>query len=292
MRRFRPLQWLRRCVAAISILACTPCVLDAHDGPHDQIVQLTAQIAREPQRAELYLRRADLFRLDGNLAKAAVDLDRAEKLDPALSDIDLARARLFVALKQLRNAEAAATRFINRSPRHLGALQLRADVRRDLGLRAGALDDLTAILTIQPTPDAFIERSRLLQSPPADDVAALKGIEEGIARLGSIVTLELEAIAIERRLHRYDAALKRIDVQAARASRKETWLVRRAEILEDAGRPDDARIAYQSALTAIAALPDHLRATRATSDLASRIRTTLDRLPSRPRAPAATRSIS
>lgn len=277
---------------ALGVLVCTAGIIRAHDGPHDQIVQLTAQISREPQRAELYLRRGDLFRLDGDLAKAALDLDRAAQLDATLPDIDLARARLFVAVKQPRKAEAAATRFLSRWPRHVAALQLRAGVRRDLGLRAGALDDLTQVLNIQPTPDGFIERARLLLSAPVDELAALKGIDEGIARLGSIVTLELEAIAIERRLHRYDAALTRVDAYTSNAARKETWLVRRAEILEEAGRRDDARVAYQSALTAIAALPDYIRSTRASSALVNRIRTSLDHLTPGSRAPAAPRSIS
>jgi hypothetical protein len=60
------------------------------------------------------------------------------------------------------------------------------------------------------------------------------------------------------------------------SSRKELWLSRRAEILEEAGRLEDARKAFLEALAAIGRLPAHLKSTRSTRELESRARGWLD----------------
>ena len=58
----------------------------------------------------------------------------------------------------------------------------------------------------------------------------------------------------------------------ARLQRKETWLVRRAQILKEAGREEEAQKNYQEALAALDRLPPAHRGTRATLQLETRIR--------------------
>ena len=107
---------------------------------------------------------------------------------------------------------------------------------------------------------------------------ALQGLDEGLERLGQPITLQLYAIDLELELGRHDAALARLDRIASRADRKETWLVRRGEILEQAGRPAEARAAYVAAIEAVQALPATRRGTRAVSRLQTRAEEALARL--------------
>ena len=107
---------------------------------------------------------------------------------------------------------------------------------------------------------------------------ALQGLDEGLERLGQPITLLLYAIDLELELGRHDAALARLDRIASRADRKETWLVRRGEILEQAGRPAEARAAYVAAIEAVQALPATRRGTRAVSRLQTRAEEALTRL--------------
>ena len=130
----------------------------------------------------------------------------------------------------------------------------------------------------QPQPDLYIERARIAMTTGPD--AALHGLDDGIRRLGPIVTLELEAIDIELRLARYDAALSRLDRVSAQAARKESWLARRGAILEAAGRLDDARSAYQAALAAAQSRPAWTQQTAASSELIDRLRSDVARLSS------------
>jgi Flp pilus assembly protein TadD len=70
---------------------------------------------------------------------------------------------------------------------------------------------------------------------------------------------------------RYDAALARLDAFTALQPRKEMWLAQRAEILEKAGRKEEARRSWEDARTAFATLPEMRRNTPQLSQLRSRI---------------------
>ena len=98
------------------------------------------------------------------------------------------------------------------------------------------------------------------------------GLDEGINKLGPLVTLELAAIDLELRRDNYDAALARLDVITAQSERKEMWLVRRGEILSAAGRSEEAREAFNAALTAIDSLPPARRQSKAITALQLRAR--------------------
>jgi len=103
----------------------------------------------------------------------------------------------------------------------------------------------------------------------------LRGLDEGINKLGPVVTLQLAAIDLELRRKNYDAALTRLDQITAKSERKEAWLVKRGEILKLAGRDDEARTAFNAALVAIEALPPAYRQSRTVIALELRARSAL-----------------
>jgi predicted negative regulator of RcsB-dependent stress response len=79
---------------------------------------------------------------------------------------------------------------------------------------------------------------------------------------------------------RYDAALKRLDGVMAKAPRKETWFERRGNILRQAGKPEEARKAYEAALEAMKSLPPTRRNVPAMVELEKRLRSNIESLPS------------
>jgi predicted negative regulator of RcsB-dependent stress response len=113
---------------------------------------------------------------------------------------------------------------------------------------------------------------------PEQFPAALKGLDDGIKRLGPLVTLQLFAIDAELKQSNFDGALARVDQVAARSPRKETWLARRGEILRQAGRPAEAKRAYSDALAALKTLPPTRRNVPAMQELARRIQKEIDSL--------------
>src|SRR5439155_22460749 len=106
----------------------------------------------------------------------------------------------------------------------------------------------------------------------------VRGLDAGVDKLGPVVTLQLYAIELELQRGRYDAALARLDTIAAQSVRQETWLARRGEILERAGRADSARATYATALTTLDTLPPSARRVGAMTELRTRVCAALTRL--------------
>ena len=258
--------------------------LSAHDGLREQIAAISTQIAASPDNVELIVRRAALHRAARHWKEALADLDRAGALAPGSTAIDLVRARVLFDTGDLQGAVDATSRVLGRDSGQVDALIVRGRARSRLGRSRDAVTDLTRALDARPQPDLYIERARAtLGSGRVAIDAALSGLDEGIVRLGPIVTLELEALDLELRLERYDSALLRLDRDSAQAQRKESWRVRRAGILEKAGRPGEAREAYLAALAAAEALPAPVQRTPALSALIDRLHTDLERLRIQPR---------
>ena len=265
---------------AIALLATAP-TARGHGEFHAVILAADADIAKEPGNPDLYLRRAELFRIHQQFDSARADIAAAEKLSPALPMLDVARARLLLDTGWPLSARAHLDRFLKTFPKHLDALVLRSQAWTRLGQPLFASEDLSRAISVMPegSPDLYIERARTLASAGRDHIeAALQGIDDGVKRMGPLVTLELTAIDLELRRNNHDGALSRVDTVLDRSPRKESWLARKGEILLQAGRAPEARKAYTDALAALNTLPPARRNVPAVTDLAHRIQLELDHL--------------
>ena len=249
----------------------------AHEGLHEQIAAITAKIKRDPKNASLYLQRGELHRLHRDWMRATADYDRAERLQPGLKIVDLARGKMLFDSGRLQLAKLTVDRFLSRQPGHYEGLITRARVLAKLGVRMNAAKDFTEALSLSsvPEPELYLERANVVAANEQQLGEALRGLDEGINKLGPVVTLQLAAIDLEVRRKNYDGALVRLDQIAAQSQRKEAWLVRRGEILQLAGRDEEARAAFNAALTAIESLPPVHRQSRSVSALELRARSAL-----------------
>ena len=178
---------------------------------------------------------------------------------------------------RFQRAKFILDRFLSQQPDHYEGLITRARVLNRLGLRSDAIEDFTHALAKSAVadPDLYIERAHVTAGDDKRTDEALIGLDEGIKRLGPLVTLQLTAIDLELRRRNYDAALARLEEITSQSERKETWLVRRGEILKLAGRQDEARAAFNAALVAIESLPPARRQSRAVTTLQLRVRSAL-----------------
>lgn len=251
----------------------------AHEGLHEQIAAVTAKIKRDPKNASLYLQRGELHRLHRDWSRAAADYDRAARLRPDLKVVDLARGKMFFESGRLRRAKFSLDRFLTQQPDHYEGLLTRARVLAKIGARDEAISDFTRALaqsSANPEPELYLERAHVTAEDANRVDEALSGLDEGIKRLGPLVTLQLPAIELELRRNNYDAALVRLDTVTSQSERKEAWLVRRGEILKLAGRDEEARAAFNAALIAIESLPPEHRQNKAVTMLQLRARRALD----------------
>jgi len=260
------------------LLAMAPVAL-AHGDLHGQIEALDAQVQREPTNVGLILRRAELHHMHGEPAEAERDYDFAESIAPGHFGIDLGRGKLWLDTGRLEPARHALDRALAREPAHVEALVTRARVLARLGDAAAAAADFQRAIdhAARPEPEYYLEAAQALwDAGDARRVAALEVLEAGLARLGPLPTLGLAAVDLEMRLGRPDAALARLDRLRTGATRQETWLERRGDVQQAAGRADLAAREYDAALAAIEALPARLRSTRAVQDLEKRVQGKLE----------------
>lgn len=264
--------WLLGVAVCLTLL---PLLAQAHEGLHEQIVAITAKIKRDPKNASLYLQRGELHRLHRDWLHAAADYDRAAHLQPTLAIIDFARGRMLFESGRPQRAKLVLDRFLTQQPNHFDAVLTRARVLAKLGSTPAAINDFTRAIAQSPDPELYLERAHLIAGDEKRIDEALSGLDEGIRRLGPIVTLQLPAIDLELRRQNYEGALSRLDLIAAQSDRKEAWLVRRGEILKLAGRDEEARAAFNAALVAIESLPPARRQSKAVTALQVRAHSAL-----------------
>ncbi|MSO19093.1 MAG: hypothetical protein EXQ56_01295 [Acidobacteria bacterium] len=258
--------------------------LFAHGDPGGQIEAVTAELAAHPGNAQLHLKRGELHRNAEFFLFANDDFDRVEKIDPSITLVHLARARNYLGWRKPAPGLESIERYLVTEPPDALAAEahevhgkLLAALHRSL--EAAAAFTLAIERSSSPSPDLFMERFGAYQSAGSAHLdAALRSLDQGIARLGPIVSLMQPALEMELLLHRFDAALARVNQIAATMPRPETWVARRGEILMQAGRATEAQAAFQQSLVKIELLPARHRATPATQQLEKEVRSKLNAL--------------
>ena len=261
-------------------LAILPSPAVGHGAIHDRIVKLNTKIAADPGNARLYLKRGELYQAERHWQEALDDYARASELDPELAAVELARSNTLLDADQPALALAAIDRFLASDPESSRGRVVRARALSLLGRHAEAAVELTRTLenrspSERPNPEVYLLRGRAIAAAGGDLGAAVRGLDEGMALLGPLMTLQLLAVDLERAAEQFDAALTRVDQIASQSPRKESWWLMRGEILDQAGRAQEAQQAYTQALTAIESLPGNHRRTKGTLRLEARIRAAL-----------------
>jgi tetratricopeptide (TPR) repeat protein len=250
----------------------------AHGDFHPLIKLVNEELEKNPNSAELYFKRGELYRAHQDWDSALADYDQAALLDPRLAAIDLARGKLLLDANWPRSAKRALDRFLARHPNQSEALACRARAHLKLEQRVEAAQDFDrAVAHAEGQPELYIERAQAIAALGEEQIAeALRGLDEGLKKLGPLVTLQLCAIDLELKRKDYDNALARLDRAAAQSPRKETWLARRGEILTQAGRAEEAHEAFRAALKALDTLPPARRNVPAMLELEKRLRAALE----------------
>ena len=230
--------------------------LFAHPGTHEQLTQLNARLRKDPDNAELLLRRGEAHRVHRDWKAAETDYSRAGELAPALAWVDLCRGRMLLEADRPQEALEFLERFLVAQAEHVEARVFHARALSAVGRRKEAAIEYTRALDVarRPLPEYYIERTKVL-TEVGEVSAALRGLDEGIEKLGRPIALELHAIGLEREIGAYEAALGRVERISETSTNKPRWLVERGDILVAAGRWEEGLDAYRSTLATIDALP-------------------------------------
>ena len=251
----------------------------AHESLRRNIIAVTQEIDRAPYDASLHLRRGELYRLHRDWERAQADFERAAELDRGLAVVDLYVGRLLLEEGRPEPALTLLTRYLEIEPESAPARVARARTWTALGRPLDAAADYSLALARHRSPELYLERAAVLAAGGTEFLArAREGLEQAIAALGPVPAIEHRLIELELETGDIDSALRRVDGAVARSRSAVPWLVRRAEILEEAGRCDEAVRAYGTARRELRELPEHRRQTRMIQNLEMRITTALERL--------------
>ena len=254
----------------VAILMCA-LPLIAHDGLDEQLAAATVAIANDPQNAGLLLRRAELHRLHGDLPQALADVAQAQALGTLASGIDRQRAKILVDLQDYAGAFQAFSRHLSASPRDGDARAQRARCAIRVGDQATAISDLEAACALlhQPDPDLLCQLADLLHAAGRTDEAIAR-LDAALARDGVVPAYVDHVLTLERVSGRFASVLTRLERLAA-STGQTRWLVEQGEMLAHLGRTDEAHVAYQAAVQALATLPPARRRAAANRALIARI---------------------
>jgi Flp pilus assembly protein TadD len=251
-----------------------PVMARAHVGVDELADHVHAEAARDPANPEGHLNRARVSEMRGDYDAAMAALDDATDVGADAAVVGAARGKLYLAAGFPRSAKRAFDRVLVMRPDAHGTRYDRGRAWLAIGDAQSATDDMSAAIAglARPTPEQVLalKDAWLVLGKKAE---ALRALDDGMGRVGSVVSLQVPAIALEVELERWAGALTRVDDLARQAPADPTWPARRGDILEQAGRSAEARAAYAQALSLIRSRP--ARRARAFDDLKRRLETVL-----------------
>lgn len=266
--------------ATVLLLGSVPA--QGHGDDAQLIEALTVALTRAPD-PDLYIRRGELLRHHQEWTKAEADFVAAARLAPELTTLDYFRARNWLEAAEPQRAQSLIERYVAASPEEPEGWFLRGDVHAALGEPGpGAAHYAEGLARARsPRPEHFLRRARFLASSSTFTAAeVIAALDEGIARLGPVISLVEYALELELERKNYPGALERVSAALLRAPRREAWLVRQGDILVLSGRTSEAARSYRAALAAISELPERYRTSPPMEKLARETLATLNRLPS------------
>jgi len=263
---------LRPVVAAVllAVLAATAAV--AHPDINFVEQEVDKMVAANPGDPELLIHQAQVRQRAGNFDGALVSLALALAHGGDRDAVATARGAVFLAAGFPQMAAFEYGTVLAHRPDAHDVLFERGRAELALGHAEAADQDFARAIGSMRTPrpeqiavraDTLRARGRLAE--------AVRALDEGMTRLGPVPSLALTAVDLEVELQRYDSALARLDGLLAKTPTNAAWIVRRAEILKQAQRTDEARAEFTRALQQLEAKPLQ-RQSQASKALADRLR--------------------
>lgn len=240
--------------------------LFAHGDIHEQIEKTSKRIEKDPDNANLYLKRGQLYANHNEFKEAKTDYLKARQLNVDLEITDLLLAKAFSANKEPNEALIYANTFLKNQPNNPNGLIVRAGIFQQLKNNFAVKRDLEkAFDNIKnPTPTHYVT---IAEAHHSDFEVAIYWLKKGQARFGFDIVLKEKEVKILVENEEYDRALLAVNEILERSPRKEKWLFQKGEISEKSNQKEVALTNYNATLAAIQNLPKRIQGTRKMMEL-------------------------
>ena len=248
-------------LAFILVLPPLPAAF-GHGAYHDQLTEIARELELRPRDFELFRQRALLHVSHEDWQAALVDLEHADRLNPGGVMSDGIRGRALNLAGQWAAARAALNAHLKMQPTDAEAIFQRARAGHHLRrLDEAAKDYRDALLLMEPAAaERVIEAAEVIRihEGPA---ASLAFLDAALQKLGSDPALLQQTLKLAEQEGLHERALSAVQSLMEQAPRPEPWMLRRAEILRQAGRADDAKAAWTALRDHLLSLPNLERGT-------------------------------
>jgi tetratricopeptide (TPR) repeat protein len=243
---------------------------NGHGAYHDVVIEVTQALSISPNDAALHFKLACAHQEHGEWTSALVELEQVERLAPSKYETGFVQGQALATGGQWLAAKPVLDKFLITNPGHAGALAQRARVLLKLGQSNAAIEDFQAALAAAelPTADLFMETAEALIAANQNE-QAIHAIRRGLERLGAEPTLLTRSLELELTAKHFDEALARVDALQKAAPRPEPWMARRAQVLADAGRAEQAKANWTALRDRLLAMPNLERGTPLLAQLLS-----------------------
>lgn len=253
----------------------------AHGPIHESIKRVTKKIKKDPKNASLYIERGQYYQIDENFDQAYNDFLTAKSLDPDIKELDYHCGKLFSQNGYPVTAERFTNNFLSYNSKHVGGLMLRASIYVQMGKDSLAIIDYEEAIrnTTTPQPEYFVDISKACIAADSTDFnSALKWLEKGEEYLGFNIVLMSYSYDLAKDVKEFEKAATIVDKVLPKLNRKESWLYKKAVVLEMAKDNENARNIYQETIKQIKNLPVRLQKTKMMLELEANTRMALIRL--------------
>lgn len=262
-------------VAVLLAVLTTP-ISHGHGAYHDTVERIQAEIKKTPDDAALRYKLAEAHAGHEESKACLKELSEVERLAPGVYPTGYLRGFALFLGGEYEQAKAALDEFLSKHPDHEEALATRGRVLVKMDRPTEAAAELQAAVKISPLPSSeLVMELALAYQKIGKPEEASRSLDEALKTSGDAPLLLECALKIETAAGMWDSALSRIDGLQKNAPRPEPWMAKRAELLNKAGRADDARAAWTALRDRLISLPSLERGTPQNSQLLTQARQAL-----------------
>lgn len=229
-------------------LTLLPARLASADAAVEQRIEaLSQRITQTPTDQPLRLQLALAYAENDQYPLAVAEIEAAEAVgDPV--EAAYTHGVLLYRAGDYTSARRYLDLYLQRYPRHPGSLNYRARLLRDSGEDRLALADYQALFTLSDSldPGYYLATARLMASlPEHGNSKALALLDERMAQIGTINSLQRYAIELDKARGNFPAAIERMGAMDQKFKASPQWQVDMAALLIQAGHTTEAQ-AYLS----------------------------------------------
>lgn len=258
-------------------------VLGPGSNYEEELDRMDALILREPANSLYRFQRGELNAHDHKWQWATEDCDETERLAPGKFPVARLKAEILAGQNCFREAETVLDQLISDHPDNAQGYQARARVLLKLDQVKEALADYRSALARTPTPDGnlFQEVGSVLRENGQPE-EALQVLNTALEIHKGEPALVRQALDLEVTMHAFDAAVVRVEAMQTTSPQPEIWMAKKADILTQSGRLDEARATWQALQKRLASMPNLQRGSAAMTALQREMKAALTALDSAP----------